>query len=254
MIFDTHAHYDDELFDYDRDDTLIFASKEGVTNIVNMGVDIENSKANIEFANQYEFLYAAVGVHPNEVAGLTDKDIDILRELSKAEKVVAIGEIGLDYYYDEPPKAIQKEYFERQIELAKEVNLPICVHSREAAKDTLDIMRSTHAEDVGGVVHCFSYSREMAREFLGMNYFFGIGGVVTFKNAKTLKEVVDYLPIENIVMETDCPYLAPDPYRGKRNVSQYLKYVAKAIGKIKGISSNEVIEITNRNAKRLYRL
>ncbi len=254
MIFDTHAHYDDDSFDNDREEVILTAYNEGVVGIVNMGVDIENSRANIEFVKKYDFMYGAVGVHPNEVGDLTDKDIDILRELSKEDKIIAIGEIGLDYYYDEPPRDIQKVFFEKQIELAREVKLPICVHSRDAAKDTLDMMIATHAEEVGGVVHCYSYSKEMAREFLKLNYFFGIGGVVTFKNAKTLKEVVDYLPIENIVLETDCPYLAPDPYRGKRNVSGYLKYVAKAIGDIKDISEEEVIRITNENAKRLYNL
>ncbi len=254
MIFDTHAHYDDDSFDNDREEVILTAYNEGVVGIVNMGVDIENSRANIEFVKKYDFMYGAVGVHPNEVGDMTDKDIDILRELSKEDKIIAIGEIGLDYYYDEPAKEIQKVFFEKQMDLAREVKLPICVHSRDAAKDTLDMMIANHAEEIGGVVHCYSYSKEMAREFLKLNYFFGIGGVVTFKNAKTLKEVVDYLPIENIVLETDCPYLAPDPYRGKRNVSGYLKYVAKAIGEIKGINEEEVIRVTNENAKRLYNL
>lgn len=254
MIFDTHAHYDDKAFDEDRKDLLLSLKDSHIKNVINIGVDIKNSIANVEFVNKYDYMYGAVGVHPNEVGNITDADMDTLRELTKNNKIVAIGEIGLDYYYDQPEKEVQKIWFEKQIELAREVALPISVHSRDAAKDTLDMMVSTHCENIGGVIHCFSYGKDMAREFMKMNYFFGVGGVVTFKNSKKLKEAVEYIPIENIVVETDCPYLAPDPYRGKRNLSAYLPYVIDKIAEIKAMTREEVMDITYRNACRLYKL
>ena len=168
--------------------------------------------------------------------------------------VVAIGEIGLDYYYDEPPKNLQHKWFLRQMELAKELELPIVIHSREAAQDTVELMKRTHAEDIGGVVHCYSYSEEMAKEFLKMGFFFGIGGVVTFKNSKKLKRAVKSIPLENIVLETDSPYLTPSPNRGKRNDSRYLPYVIEEIARLKEITPEEVAEVTFENARKLYRL
>ena len=168
--------------------------------------------------------------------------------------MVAVGEIGLDYHYPEPAVSVQKKWFERQLELAREVKLPVIIHSREAAKDTLDIMQAYHAGEIGGVVHCFSYTKEMAREYLEMDYYFGIGGVITFKNAKKLKEAVQYIPMDRILLETDSPYLSPEPHRGERNSSLNLPYVAEAISELKGISYEEVVESTERNARRLFGL
>lgn len=254
MIFETHAHYDDKKFDVDREELLNSMKKHGVGTIVNVGSDMETSRWTVETVKRYSMMYGAVGVHPSETEGMTQKDIDILKELSQQEKIVAIGEIGLDYYWDEPDRQIQKKWFEAQMNLAEEVDLPIIIHSREAAKDTRDIMAAAHAEDIGGVVHCYSYSKEMAREFLNMGFYLGVGGVITFKNARNLKETVAYAPMDRIVLETDCPYLAPEPNRGKRNSSLNLVYVAKAIGEIKGISADEVIKVTEKNARKLYRM
>ena len=254
MIFDTHAHYDDEQFDEDRDELLASMQACGVEAVTNIGASLATSQNTIELTKKYPFVYGAIGVHPNEVEDLNEDGIAWLKENSALPKIVAIGEIGLDYYWDEPGREIQKKWFLRQLELAREVKLPVVIHSRDAAKDTLDITKSFHAENLGGVIHCFSYTKEMAREYLNMGFFLGIGGVVTFKNAKKLKEVVEYMPMEQMVLETDCPYLSPVPNRGKRNSSLNLPYVVEEVARLKGISVDEVIEITNRNAKTMYRL
>ena len=253
MIFDTHAHYDDEQFDEDRDELLASMQACGVEAVTNIGASLATSQNTIELTKKYPFVYGAIGVHPNEVDELNEDGIAWLKENSGLPKIVAVGEIGLDYYWDEPGREVQKKWFLRQLELAREVKLPVVIHSRDAAKDTLDIMKSFHAENLGGVIHCFSYTKEMAREYLNMGFYLGIGGVVTFKNAKKLKEVVEYMPMEQMVLETDCPYLSPVPNRGKRNSSLNLPYVVEEVARLKGISADEVIEITNRNAKTMYR-
>lgn len=254
MIFDTHAHYDDEKFDEDRDRLLSSMGENGVGIIVNVGSTIESNDVVCRLTKQYEHIYGAVGVHPNEVGELNEQLFAKISNLADCDKIVAIGEIGLDYYYDEPDPAIQKVWFERQVELAREKKMPIIIHSRDAAKDTLDMMKAMHAEDVGGVIHCFSYGVEMAREFLNMGFYLGIGGVVTFPNAKKLKEVVQYMPMEQLVLETDCPYLSPVPNRGKRNSSLNLVYVAEEIAKLRQMSREDVERITMDNAKRMYSL
>ena len=254
MIFDTHAHYDDEQFDEDRDELLASMQACGVEAVTNIGASLATSQNTIELTKKYPFVYGAIGVHPNEVEDLNEDGIAWLKENSGLPKIVAVGEIGLDYYWDEPGREVQKKWFLRQLELAREVKLPVVIHSRDAAKDTLDIMKSFHAENLGGVIHCFSYTKEMAREYLNMGFYLGIGGVVTFKNAKKLKEVVEYMPMEQMVLETDCPYLSPVPNRGKRNSSLNLPYVVEEVARLKGISVDEVKEITNRNAKTMYRL
>lgn len=254
MIFDTHAHYDDEQFDEDREELLNSMQIHGVEAVTNIGSSLAASRRTIGLTEKYPFVYGAIGVHPNEVGELEEDGIAWLKEMCALPKIVAVGEIGLDYYWDEPGHDIQKKWFERQLELAREVKLPVVIHSRDAAKDTLDMMKALHAEKIGGVIHCFSYTKEMAREYLNMGFYLGIGGVVTFKNAKKLKEVVEYMPMEQMVLETDCPYLSPVPNRGKRNSSLNLPYVVEEVARIKGISEDEVIEITNRNAKTMYRL
>lgn len=254
MIFDTHAHYDDEAFNEDRDKLLLSLPENGIEAVVNVGASIQSTKNTLELMKKYSFVYGAAGVHPNETAELNEHLMDWLKHVAGKEKVVAIGEIGLDYYWNEPEPEVQKHWFVRQLDLAREVNLPIIVHSRDAAKDTLDIIKAENARDMGGVIHCFSYSVEMAREYLSMGFYLGIGGVLTFNNAKKLKEVVDYMPMDQLVLETDCPYLSPVPNRGKRNSSLNLPYVVKAISEIKGISEEKVIAVTRENARRMYRL
>ena len=228
--------------------------REGIEYIVNIGCSMESSRVIKELVKRYDFLYGTAGVHPEDAGTMTDEDLAELEELCKADKILAIGEIGLDYHYDEPPKEIQKKWFVCQLDLAKRVKLPVVIHSRDAAKDTLDIMKAEHAGQTNGVIHCFSYGVEMAREYLDMGYYIGIGGVVTFKNGRKLKEVAEYTPLNRIVLETDAPYLAPVPFRGKRNCSLYLRYVAEEIAGIKGISTEEVCEATFENAKRLYNI
>ncbi|MCH5252573.1 MAG: TatD family hydrolase [Lachnospiraceae bacterium] len=254
MIFDTHSHYDDEAFHDDREALLSGLREKGVGWLVNVGADIATSKQALELAEQYDFIYAALGVHPSETEGLTEQDMDWIRENCHSEKVVAVGEFGLDYHWETPDRQCQKKWFLRQIELAKEVNLPIIIHSRDAAEETMEILRQTKAYEGGGVIHCYSYSPEMAKTYIDMGFYIGVGGVLTFKNAKKLKRTVEEIPLEKIVLETDCPYMAPEPNRGKRNDSSYLIYVAEKIGELKGIEPEEVIRITTENARALYRL
>ncbi len=253
-IIDTHSHYDDEQYDQDRSEILGRLWNNNIEFIVNVGSSMDSSRTTYALTKEYDKVYGAIGVHPNETAELTEEDIDWLYEKSKNPKIVAIGEIGLDYYWDEPNRVIQKKWFRRQLELAREVKLPIIIHSRDAAQDTLNIMKEANCQEIGGVIHCFSYGVEIAREYLNRGFYLGIGGVLTFKNAKKLKDVVEYAPMDRLVLETDCPYLAPVPHRGDRNDSTNLIYVAKEMAAIKNISYEEVLEITNANAKALYRV
>ncbi|SFQ48186.1 TatD DNase family protein [Lachnospiraceae bacterium XBB1006] len=256
MIFDTHAHYDDEQFDTDREDLLREIFSANIDKIVNVGADMETSRASVALANAHPEIYAAVGVHPSDIACLNEEAYDELRRLAAEERVVAIGEIGLDYYWDKEPEvqSAQRDAFKRQLELAREVKLPIIIHSREAAKDTMDILTAEPHVDNPGIIHCYSYSVEQAREYVKMGYYIGVGGVITFKNAKTLRKVVEEVPLERIVLETDCPYLAPEPNRGKRNYSLYLKFVAEKIAEIKEISVEKVEKMTYQNALTVYGL
>ncbi len=253
MIFDTHAHYDDEQFNPDREELLLSMKDGGVGTIMNVSASFESCRKVLDLAHQYPFLYAAIGVHPDHVGELDDEKVLKMRELLLDEKALAVGEIGLDYYWKEESEEIQKKWFIRQLELAKDMNLPVIIHSRDAAYDTLEIMKE-YGKDLSGVIHCFSYSLEIAMQYVKMGYYIGIGGVVTFKNGRKLKEVAKAVPLSSIVLETDCPYLAPVPNRGKRNNSMNLTFVAEEIASIKGISVNEVIEETEKNARNLYRL
>jgi len=253
MIFDTHAHYDDEAFDEDRESLLQDMKQNGVDCIVNIGANMQTSRNTVALTEQYDFIYGAVGVHPSDVYDMTEADIETLREWSRLDKIVAIGEIGLDYHYPDTDKALQQKWFIRQLQLAREEKLPVVIHSRDAAADTLAIMQE-HGRELGGVIHCFSYTKEMAAEYLKMGYYIGIGGVLTFKNAKKLVEAVEIIPPERLVLETDAPYLAPDPYRGKRNESAYLTYVAQKLAQIKGVSYEEIVAQTAKNAKTMYRM
>ncbi|WP_099467526.1 TatD family hydrolase [Konateibacter massiliensis] len=254
MIFESHAHYDDDAFDQDREELIRSLQENEIEYVVNVGASLASTKSTLELTKKYPFFYGAVGVHPSETEELNEENFKWLKQCCKEDKVVAVGEIGLDYYWPEPGKEIQIKWFQRQLALAKEEKLPIIIHSRDAAKDTLDVMKAEKAEELEGVIHCFSYSKETAREFLNMGYYLGIGGVLTFKNAKKLKEVVEYAPIDRILLETDAPYLAPEPNRGKRNSSLNLPYVAKEIAAIKNISYDDVVRATRDNARKLFRI
>lgn len=254
LIFETHAHYDDEAFNEDREAVIKSLAAAGVETVVNIGASMDSSETTLELTRNYPFIYGTAGVHPSWTDELNEEKFQRLREIVKEPKMVAVGEIGLDYYYKEPPHEIQKKWFERQLDLAREVKLPVVIHSREAAQDTLEIMKAAKAEELGGVIHCFSYGKEMAREYLDMGFFLGVGGVLTFNNSKTLREVVKYVPMDHLVLETDSPYMAPEPNRGKRNTSANLIYVAKMMAEIKGMSPEEVIAATEKNARRLYRM
>lgn len=253
MIFDTHAHYDDEQFDEDREALLESMKSGGVGTIVNVSASVASWEAVLGLTEQYPFIYGAAGVHPDDVGDLNEENFAEMRQILMQKKMLAVGEIGLDYYWDKENHDLQKRWFIRQLELARELSLPVLIHSREAAADTLEIMKS-HAQGLGGVIHCFSYSVELAREYVKMGFYIGIGGVVTFKNSKKLKETVKEIGLESLVLETDCPYLAPVPNRGKRNSSLNLVYVAEEIAQLKGISREEVIEQTEKNARKLYQL
>ena len=254
MIFDTHAHYDDKAFDEDRDVLLSGMREQGIGRIVNIGSSFDANEVTRKLTERYDFMKAAFGIHPEFAAELNEENFKRVEELCRMDCCLAVGEIGLDYYWPEPDPEIQKPWFQRQMDLARRIGKPIVVHSRDAAQDTYEMMKAANAHDIGGVVHCFSYSKEMAKQFVDMNFYIGVGGVVTFKNSKKLKEVVEYIPLEHIVLETDCPYLAPTPYRGKRNSSLLLPYVVEAISEIKGISREEVECVTWDNAHKLYRL
>lgn len=254
MIFETHAHYDDHKFDEDREAVLQKVIQSGVSPIINVGASIDSTKATIELAKSHDYIYAAVGVHPSDIEGLDEESFMWLRAQTSYEKTVAIGEIGLDYYWDKEPEVqkAQRYWFGRQLELAREVELPVIIHSRDAAEDTVKVMKEHNAQELSGVIHCYSYSKEMAKEFVKMGYFIGVGGVVTFKNAKKLVETVQEIPIESILLETDCPYMAPEPNRGTRNDSSNIPFIIEKIAEIKGISKEDVERITEENAYRLF--
>lgn len=254
MIFDSHAHYDDEAFDKDREELLASLKENGVGHVVNVSASLDTCENTLDLIDKYDFIYGTIGVHPSETGQLKEGDEEKLRQWAVNSKVVAIGEIGLDYYYPEPSRECQKLWFKKQIDIAKDLGLPLVIHSRDAAADTLSIIKEEKAYECGGVIHCFSYEKEMAKQYIDMGFYLGIGGVVTFKNARKLKEAVEYAPIDKIVLETDCPYLAPEPFRGKRNESSYIKYVAEQIGIIKNMSAKEVISITYENAKKMYNI
>ena len=253
MIFDTHAHYDDEQFDIDREELLGKMETEGIGMIVNAGSTIESWDRIKKLTEEYSFMYGSVGVHPDEVGTLNEQSFQRMGELLDCEKIVAVGEIGLDYYWDKEGHDLQRQWFIRQLELAREKNMPVIIHSREAAADTMEIMKQ-YAGGMKAVIHCYSYSPEMAREYVKMGYYIGVGGVVTFKNARRLKDTVKEIPLESIVLETDCPYLAPEPFRGKRNSSLNLPYIAKEFAEIKEISCEKVVQQTEINARKLYNL
>ncbi|MDR5659206.1 TatD family hydrolase [Serpentinicella sp. ANB-PHB4] len=254
MLFDSHAHLDDRRFDKDREQVIEAAKNQGVKYILNVGADVSSSVAAVNLAKKYNMIYAAVGVHPHEAKTMDEDTIDILKSLSGNEKVVAIGEIGLDFHYDNSPRDIQRKWFKKQIELAKEVNLPIIIHDREANGEVFKILMEHKAWETGCVLHCYSGSVELAKEYIKKGIYISLAGPVTFKNAKKTYEVAKEIPLEHLLIETDCPYLAPVPKRGKRNEPAFVQYVADTIAQAKGIDVEAVMETTANNAKRLFKI
>jgi len=252
MFFDTHTHLDDEKFDTDRDELIASLKNEGLSLAVNIGANLETSQNSIALAEKYDFIYAAVGVHPNDTGDMTDEDLQKIEEMAKHERVVAIGEIGLDYHYDEPDAETQKEWFRKQLLLAKKMNMPYIIHDRDAHADTLEIIK-----EIGyfnGVMHCFSGSSEMARQVTDLGMYVSIAGQVTFKNAPKVQAVAMSVPLDKLLIETDSPYLTPEPFRGKRNNSAYVKYTAKKIAELRGMTVEEIAKITMENGKRFYNI
>lgn len=254
MIFDSHAHYDDEAFEEDRETLLGGMPGAGIGKILNVGASLEGAEASTELADRFPFIYAAAGVHPDEVGALDEEKLAWIGELCRREKTVAVGEIGLDYYWNKEPREIQKKWFREQLSLARDLKLPVSIHSRDAAQDTFEILKADHVGGYGGVLHCFSASAQLAEEYVKMGYYIGIGGTVTFKNARVPKEVAARVPLERLLIETDCPYLAPVPYRGKRNSSLNLPLVIEEIARIKGMTPEDVETATYENACRLFQV
>ncbi len=252
MLFDSHAHYDDEKFQDDRDEVLSKANKDGISYILNAATDIDTSLMCIEFAEKFDFVYASVGVHPHSASILDDSTLEKISELAGKPKVVAIGEIGLDYYYDYSPKDVQKYWFKRQLDLAVELSMPAIIHDRDAHEDIINIIKESQISQVGGVMHCFSGSVEMAKILLDMGFYLSFGGPVTFKNARKAIEVLQYVPMDRMLIETDSPYLSPEPLRGKRNDSRNVRLVAEKIAEIKGLDFEVVASVTLNNARRLF--
>lgn len=254
MLTDTHTHIDNSSFDKDRDEVIRRALEQGVTRIVNVGFNRETIPTTLRLAEQYEMIYAVVGWHPQDAKDMLADDLDWIEELCRREKVVAIGEIGLDYYWDTSPKDVQQKVFREQIRLARKLGLPIVIHNRDAHQDVISILKEERAAEVGGIMHCFSGSWETAKQCLDMNFHISFGGPVTFKNAKQPKEVLAQVPLDRLLLETDAPYLTPHPYRGKRNETGYVRLVAEAAAEIRGMTLAEIAEITTNNAVRLLGL
>lgn len=254
MLFDTHVHLNARQYKEDRDEVIKRAFAAGVTYMTVVGFDRETISLAIKIAEQYDTIYAAVGWHPVDAIDFTEEDLKWIEELSSHPKVVALGEMGLDYHWDKSPKDIQKEVFRKQIRLAKKVKMPIIIHNREATEDILAILKEEQAEEVGGIMHCYSDSVEYLQECLDMNFYISLGGPVTFKNAVDPKEVAKQVPLDRLLIETDAPYLAPHPYRGKRNEPGFVKLVAEKIAELRGMSYEEIAKITTENAFRLFRL
>lgn len=253
-LFDSHAHYDDNRFIDDADEVITKARESGVKYILNVGSDIETSEKSIELAERFDFVYASAGVHPHEVGKLKDDDVEKIRDLCRHPKVVAIGEIGLDYYYDHSPREEQRRWLSKQLKLAKELELPVIIHNRDAHEDIMKIIKQEAPFKWGGVFHCFSGSWEMAKELLNLGFYISFGGPVTFKNARKTVEVLRNVPQDRILIETDCPYLTPEPFRGRRNDSSYVRLVVEKVAEIKEMPVDQSARITTQNAKRLFRI
>ncbi len=252
MLFDTHAHMNDPAFDEDRESVFLSLKDKGVGNVMNVGCCLASSKDCIALAEKYPFVYASVGTHPDSADEVNEEVLEAYRQMAKHPKVLAIGEIGLDYYYETIPREIQIKAFCMQMELAQELNMPVIIHERNAHDDGMRVVKEF--KDVTGVFHCYSGSAEMARQLVDLGWYIGFTGVLTFKNARKAVEAAQRIPLERIVLETDCPFMAPEPFRGKRNDPGYVPYMAQKLAEIRGIDLEEVIAATTQNAKRLYRI
>lgn len=251
MLIDTHAHLDSPKFDNDRDDVISRALEAGIDTIVNIGFNRETIPSTMALAEKYPFIYAVVGWHPTDAVDMKlEEDLAWIEKLCSHPKVVAIGEIGLDYYWDTSPKEIQHIVFREQIRLAKRLNKPIVIHNRDAHEDVVRLLQEEKAEDVGGIMHCYSGSWEIAKKCLDMNFYISFGGPVTFKNARVPKEVMERVPLDRLLLETDAPYLTPHPYRGQRNESAYVRLIAEVAAEIKGVSLEDIAKITSDNGRR----
>lgn len=254
-LIDSHAHLDDKRFNRDRDRLIRTLHENGVEAVLNPGADLKSSQKAVEMAERYSIIYAAVGCHPHDTKYMTDETMDIFRELAKkTDKVIAIGEIGLDYYRDNSERSVQRKWFREQIRLAKELDLPYIVHDRDAHEDLLKIMKEEHYDGTRGILHCFSGSVEMAKEFINLGFYISLAGPVTYRNARVPKLVAKAVPFDKLLIETDAPYLTPEPFRGKRNEPKYVRYVAEEIAEIRNVSVDEVAEQTSKNFKRLFNL
>lgn len=254
MLIDSHVHLDDRRFDVDRERLIKSLRESGIELVINVGADLNSSIKSVSLAEEYDNIYASVGIHPHSAKEMDDSTIDILKSFASRDKVVAIGEIGLDYYHDHSPRDIQRKRFKEQIELAKEVGLPIIIHTREAAADTFDILKEAQDGSLEGVLHCYSGSVEMAKDYIDMGFYISLAGPVTFKNARVPKEIAKAVPIDRLFVETDAPYLTPEPHRGKRNEPIYLRYVAGTIAELRGITFEELARKTSENVKRLFKI
>lgn len=254
MLIDSHAHLDEDRFDKDRDELIKSLNENGISMVINPGADLPSSIKSVKLSEQYDNIYAAVGVHPHSADEMDEGTIEVLKAFGNRKKVVAIGEIGLDFYYDNSPRDIQRKWFKRQMELAKELNLPIIVHSREADQETFDMIKAQSDGNLTGVIHCYSGSVELMKEYIKLGYYISLGGPVTFKNAKTPKEVAKAVPLDRLLVETDSPYLTPEPYRGKRNEPLYVRHVAAMIAELREMTIEEIARATSENTKRLFNL
>ena len=252
MIIDTHAHYDDEAFNDDRDELLQSFCENGICRVIDAAADVKSLDDVMALCEKYPFIYGTIGIHPDNIGEVDDAVFEKISKYCDYEKTVAVGEVGLDYHWNKENKSQQIEMFGRFADLAREKKLPLVIHSRDAAEDTLNVIKDKNIGDIGAVMHCYSYSPEMAKQLLDMGLYFGIGGVATFKNARKLVEAIKYLPLASLLLETDCPYLAPVPHRGERNCSLYIPFVVRKIAEIKNVSEEDVIRQTNENARKLF--
>lgn len=252
MLIDSHAHIDDRRFNSDRDSIIRNMEKDGLKSIVNIGVDLQTSIDSVGLAEEHDNIYATVGVHPHNVRNMDDSTLEVLKAFAKRDKVVAIGETGLDFYRDNSPRDAQRKWFRKQLQLAKEVDLPVVIHSRDASEEVYNIIESEQDGTLRGVMHCFSESPEMAQKYLDLGFYISLSGTVTFNNARVPKEVAKMVPIDRLMIETDSPYLTPEPNRGKRNEPAYVRYVAGEVADLRGISYQELVKETTKNTERLF--
>ncbi len=253
MLIDTHTHLHDPQFDTDRETVIQRARQNGVDLMITIGTDLETSRQAVELAERYDFVFATVGVHPHEVKTIQDNSYQVLERLAQRPKVVAYGEVGLDFYYMHSPKDLQQRHFREQIRLAKRLGLPLVIHTRQAPKETLVILQEEEADEIGGVFHCYTGDLPTAQAAISLNFFISFSGILTFLKALDLQEVARQIPVESLLVETDCPYLAPMPHRDKRNEPSYVRHVAEKLAQLKALPYEELAQITFQNTRKLFK-